>query len=167
MIVCLSCPCMSPSQFSVYQSICLSVCVFLFTFIRSPYSFAICWRIELLHAYRPAHSLCPIHCLFHVLLFFFRWHKPVCILRGPGMTYGQQSSCMGHDDFALRKRDFLGLSHDFEAALLTEGAGVFRGAMLRYCAYGLLWVYIFIGPYSLTRRPATCHLTCLPTTQRT
>jgi len=48
-------------------SICLSVCVFLFTFIRSPYSFAICWRIELLHAYRPAHSLCPIHCLFHVL----------------------------------------------------------------------------------------------------
>jgi len=79
----------------------------------------------------------PYPLSFPCPLLFFRWHKPVCILRGPGMAYGQQSSCMGHDDFALRKRDFLGLSHDFEAALLTEGAGVFRGEIWDFVyAYG-------------------------------
>merc|ERR1712154_521348 len=50
----------------------------------------------------------------------------------------------------------------FKGALLTDELAVFCGVMLRSYAYGLFKV-IFVGPYSLARRPATCHLTFCPT----
>lgn len=124
------------NPFSVYLSVSRRVSVTLFVFIRSPYSFAICWRIEL-PAHRPAHSQCLIHSISCPLSLC--WLKSV-FTAGRNGSYGLRSWCMGHDECALRKGislDFL----NFEAALLTEGVGVFCGAMLRYCVWSSIGLF--------------------------
>jgi len=102
------------SPLFVYLSVSLRVPVCFYPvplFIR-------CWRIELLHAYRPAHSLCSIHWSIPCspfLLLLVLWNQSV-FPEGREWSVDHRVRAWATAISALRKRDYLGL----HVLLLTD-----------------------------------------------